>query len=166
MPTEKQIQNRLFEILQQRNQHSQKPLFFDVTANCNFFDWESDFIFKDQDSLIYEMEIKTSMADFKADFKKKKKHEQLKRAVSEMNTNRVPSFFYYVVPTGILSESDVPIYAGLYEYRETKNYIDIFSVKPAPRLSNKKADLKDTIKMLRSTSFKYWRARSPKTIIR
>lgn len=73
-----------------------------------------------------EYEIKISRSDFKADFAKEKpdwskpwkfgvkrenmsKHERLRNDVGEATPRR----FFFVVPDGLISASDIPPYAGL-----------------------------------------------------
>ena len=45
-----------------------------VMENLYVFEWESDFLLKTKSGYWYEAEIKISLSDFKADFKKKEKH--------------------------------------------------------------------------------------------
>lgn len=84
---------------------------------------------------IYDIEVKISKADFKADFKKIYKHQILengeivvkhKRSVKLRNGKRKtfkahepipiderPNRFFYAVPAGLITVEDVPDYAGL-----------------------------------------------------
>ena len=156
--TEKQIQNKIFLNLQDRNRQNEKTIFFDITPNVWIFDWESDILFKNSEDFIFEMEIKTSLQDYQNDFiNKKKKHDKLANAKED---SFVPAYFYFVVPVGIVDIETFPIYAGLYEYQIFEGELIMNLTKQAPRLTEKKANKTDTIKMLRSTSFKYWRGRT------
>lgn len=57
-----------------------------------------------------EIEIKLSIQDFRADFKKIVKHEMLSgKTISEDTPNR----FYYACPEGLLTVEMIPEYAGL-----------------------------------------------------
>jgi hypothetical protein len=160
MATEKDIQNSIFQKLYDRKKDGQN-MFFDITSNIKFFDWESDLLFKNQQGSIYEIEIKTSLSDYLKDFEnKKKKHKEL-----SVNRNNVPAYFYFLVPTEIVDKIEVPEYCGLYAYteyqcRERGIVIDTYIIKEAPKLTNITASYTDTIKMLRSTAFKYWRSRT------
>ena len=64
-----------------------------------------------------EIEVKVSKADFRADFKKKHKHERLAAAVKADcridYAMGAPRQFYYAVPKGLIGIEDVPYYAGL-----------------------------------------------------
>lgn len=160
MATEKDIQNHIFQKLYDRKKDGQN-MFFDITSNIKFFDWESDLLFKNQQGSIYEIEIKTSLSDYNNDLKlKKDKHKEL----SETRKN-VPAYFYFMLPIDIIEKAAIPEYCGLYSYteyqcRERGLVIDTYIVKEAPKLTNITASYTDTIKMLRSTAFKYWRART------
>lgn len=160
MATEKDIQNHIFQKLYDRKKDGQN-MFFDITSNIKFFDWESDLLFKNQQGSIYEIEIKTSLSDYLKDFEnKKKKHKELSKT-----RKNVPAYFYFLVPADIVDRIEVPEYCGLYSYteyqcRERGLVIDTYIVKEAPKLTNITASYTDTIKMLRSTAFKYWRSRT------
>ena len=64
-----------------------------------------------------EVEAKVSVADFKADFKKKRKHTCLAAAVrADCPTGfaiGVPRRYYFAVPEGMINSKDIPNYAGL-----------------------------------------------------
>lgn len=160
MATEKDIQNSIFKRLYDRKKDGQN-LFFDITSNVKFFDWESDILFKNQQGSIYEIEIKTSLSDYLNDFEnKKKKHKELSKI-----RQKAPAYFYFLVPNEIVDKIEVPEYCGLYSYsefqcRERGLVIDTYLIKEAPKLTEKTASYTDTIKMLRSTAFKYWRSRT------
>jgi hypothetical protein len=110
--------------------------------NSYIFDWESDFFFVSKDKgYAYEIEIKISKGDFKADFKKGDKHHLLTLHKSSIITQKtslkafglingkqtqlysgvsflrpqlkIPNKFYYACPEGLLKAEDVPEYAGL-----------------------------------------------------
>ena len=84
-----------------------------IVENLYVFGWESDMLIKTRSGYWYELECKISLADFKNDFKhKRKKHELLK--MGDENHRR-PNYFYYCVPW-YLSEKVLPLlpdYAGL-----------------------------------------------------
>lgn len=80
--------------------------------NIYLFNWESDFIAVDDKGKIFEYEIKLSLTDFKADFRKRK-HSVFGRALAEKTTPYAPNYFYFVCPAGVVSPNQVPSYAGL-----------------------------------------------------
>ena len=114
------------------------------TENLNVFDWESDVIKFTKSGYVYEFEIKISKADFKNDFKhKKKKHILLEDSNNEVK-NR-PNYFYYVVPDGLISVEDIPEYAGLLYINSITvgngaPYHQFIEVKKAPSLHKNKFD--------------------------
>lgn len=81
---------------------------------------------------MYEFEVKVSRADFKKDAEKVKKHNLLSMGMGEM-----PNYFYYVCPTALIFEEEIPMYAGLIYIHEGQ----LREVKKAPLLHNKKHDL-------------------------
>ena len=105
------------------------------------FSWESDKLIWTKSGYIYEFEIKISRSDFKNDFKhKKEKHIVLASTIDRDKGKRMPNYFYYAVPTGMLEPDEVPPYAGLIyidsEYRYVKQSYHI--VKEAPQLHKTK----------------------------
>jgi hypothetical protein len=83
-----------------------------IIENIYFFsyDWESDVFIVKNNGYIYEVEIKISLSDFKADLKKVEKHRQLKE-----QSGFIPNKFFYCTPKGLLKLEDIPEYAGLIE---------------------------------------------------
>lgn len=118
------------------------------TENLNIFDWESDVVKFTKSGYVYEFEIKISKADFKNDFKhKKKKHLLLEDSNNEIK-NR-PNYFYYVVPYGLISVEDVPEYAGLLYINSTTvgngaPHHHFIEVKKAPSLHKNKFDFENS----------------------
>ena len=94
--------------------------------NCLFvFGWESDYLAKTNAGYWYEVEVKISLADFKADFKKKqKKHKILENGgVFERGQFRKcgrPNYFSYCVPEHLADKVKplLPAYAGLLSVNE------------------------------------------------
>jgi hypothetical protein len=162
--TEKDIQNKLFEILfdmQDISTGFQK--FYFITPNVTLFEgWESDLIVKDSKERIYEFEIKTSKEDFLAD-KKKKRTKILKAGNDEQ---RKPNFFYYILPESAdIKEIEVPEFAGFYIYRayqcnERGLVIEFFLQREAPLLTERLTNSKEIQKLLTSIYFKFWRERT------
>lgn len=111
--------------------------------NLNIYDWESDVLKITKSGYAYEFEIKISRPDFKNDFKhKKKKHILLE---SKENSSKIPNYFYYVVPEGLVSEEEVPEYAGLIYVLGTiigngRVHYQFQEIKKAPKLHSNKID--------------------------
>ena len=127
-----------------------------VMENLYVFEWESDFLLKTKSGYWYEAEIKISLSDFKADFKKKEKHQILENGFKiwkswkynpltkekieynkEIKTKR-PNYFTYAVPWYLEEQVKplLPKYAGLLVLDEN-GYILRESVKP-PKLHSEK----------------------------
>ena len=117
-------------------------------------DWESDFFCVSRSGYAIEFEVKISKADFLSDFKKKK-HEifktgfQTDRRATRVNglwqeTEKkiekkfIPNQFYYAVPEGLITVSDVPEYAGLI----TINHNGVNIIKRAPYIHKRKLELR------------------------
>ena len=127
-----------------------------VMENLYVFDWESDFLLKSKSGYWYEAEIKISLSDFKADFKKKEKHQILEHGFkirkswkynpltnekiefcNEVETKR-PNYFTYAVPWYLEEQVKplLPKYAGLLVLDENGLFLKE-SVKP-PKLHSEK----------------------------
>lgn len=102
--------------------------------NLYVFSWESDYLALTKSGYWYEVEVKISRSDFKADFKKTKKHQTLKRE----NNGKCPNYFYYAVPEGLISVDEVPEYAGLIYITQ---YGQLKTAKIAPVLHKEKLQL-------------------------
>lgn len=121
-------------------------------ANAFIFMWESDFFVQKDNGYCYEFEVKISRSDFNCDKKKVDKHRILKNGcypttrsifvdgkfkdvlTGETEESRRPNKFYYVVPTGMISAYDVPVYAGLMYC----NGYSLETIKEAPFLHKDK----------------------------
>ena len=109
---------------------------------------ECDVISISKSNYIYEHEVKISRSDFKADFKKEKhrlmleKKSTIDRLIKE-NNNMIndtwyytPNYFYFVVPSNLVSESEIPEYAGLIYMNDN---FDFEVIKKAPFIHKTKA---------------------------
>lgn len=94
--------------------------------------------------LVTEIEVKVSLSDFKADFKKTSKHYRLKNRTTHDHC-RIPSYFYYACPNGLISIDLIPEYAGLIYVNENGSTIEI---KKAPKLHDNKVEFKVLMGML------------------
>jgi hypothetical protein len=127
------------------------------------YDWESDWFSMAKSGMAYEVEVKISYSDFKADFRKKHKHQAMDGYrsgwiitrghernhhgyggmgpyctvdVRPFSESKVPNRFYYCCPTDVIPVDEVPHYAGLL-YASDRG---IMLVKQAPFLHKGKAD--------------------------
>lgn len=115
---------------------------------------ECDIISVSPSGYLFEFEIKTSVNDFKADFKKIIKHNRLKNSegvyfppknkAGEQRTEfLLCSFFWYVCPACLIRDDMIPEYAGLIwihydgriEYRKPSK--QIHTVKADARILHK-----------------------------
>ena len=87
-----------------------------------FRPYESDLVLLTRSDYLVEVEIKLSLSDFKADFKKQhyegrgvyqKKHDWL------LTGQDAPSMFYFAFPKGLIDISLVPIHLGVIEIYST-----------------------------------------------
>jgi hypothetical protein len=101
--------------------------------------WESDFLALTKSGYLYEGEVKISKSDFKADFKKKDKHTLLQESYEKLEGvegKLRPHYFFYAVPEGLITEDEIPEYAGLVYMTEYFPYWKW--VKQAPLLHKEK----------------------------
>lgn len=144
------------ENLQLAFYRSEKHRFELLVANVYLKGWlECDLVGVRHNGLVDEIEIKLSRPDFRADFGKKVsssgmvvgKHELL--AAGEGAINR----FWFMTPASLLSESDIPAYAGLIEVT-TRGSLCV--VKEAPLLHRRKADDAFRVNCLRQQGWRVW----------
>lgn len=119
-------EEKIIEILMNDFQKSSKYKI----PNLYIFNWESDYLSYTESGYCYEIEVKISKADFKHDFTKKSKHKILQ---NDKKKNK-PNYFYYAVPENLITEDEIPSYAGLIYVRG--RYCKI--IKKAPRLHDEK----------------------------
>lgn len=124
--------------------------------------WEQDFVVITKAMKVWEVEIKTSMTDWKNDLKKDKWESQNWKKVSR---------FYYCVTSELLVNGIpdwVPDYAGVLEVREvvlTKNEtkvpgkrVQIRIRREAQNRSTFKISERWLMKLFKSTYFRFWRS--------
>lgn len=109
---------------------------------------ECDVISISKSDYIYEYEVKISKSDFKADFKKEKHKLMLEgkgvkeRLIKENNQTikdtwyLTPNYFYFVVPSNLITIDDIPEYAGLIYIDEN---LQFNTIKKAPIIHKTKA---------------------------
>lgn len=134
--TESQIQKQLYRWCFKKKHF----LFCD---NVYLFGWESDLVTFKQGGICYEFEIKRTRSDFRADKKKVEKHKliqhywELSAQRSKPKTSSVPTYFYYVVPKGLVTKAEVPAYAGLIYGTDmhSSRSCKFTTIKSSPRLN-------------------------------
>lgn len=139
------------------------------TENLNVYDWESDVLKITKSGYVYEFEIKISRGDFKNDFKhKKKKHLLLE---NKENKTKMPNYFYYVVPEDLITEDEVPEYAGLIYVHATvigdgRVYYKFQEIKDAPKLHSNKIDV-NNLNLIDKFYYNYihWKHKHEKDLI-
>ena len=146
--TEKQIAKKLFD----------KWLRSDVSAhNINFFRFESDVLALKKSGYMTEYEIKLTLSDFRADFKKKcrglSRHEFLEKG---FGANR----FYYVVPDELIEKIHpmIPEWCGIISlwHHNDDNKLVIHIQKSAKLLHKNTFDDKARMKILTAMYWKAW----------
>ena len=98
-----------------------------VVPNAMVFGYEADLVaVRGRSKQLLEFEIKVTRSDFRADAKKTAKHERMAEAAAKgyrrrgrrkkkgvAQRERVPHYFTYVAPIGVIPPSEVPDHAGL-----------------------------------------------------
>lgn len=106
-----------------------------------FYAWESDYLAISKAGYVYECEIKISHSDFLNEAAHKQDKMRILHGLpasdGTINDQR-PNYFYYVCPTGIISEAECPKFAGLM-YITDSGYFRV--VKAAPYLHTTKYEV-------------------------
>lgn len=126
-----------------------------IVPNVTLFGWESDMVSVTKAGYIVEYEIKCSRADFGRD-KRKYRHRHLTEATTSKSWRKMPAYFYYVAPKGVLQVSDVPAYAGL---MLLEKYCMVDVVKKAPRLHYEPMTEHQRQWFERALTVRYWSMR-------
>ena len=116
---------------------------------------ESDMVSITKSRLVWEYEIKISKQDFLAD-RSKRRYDRYERRQGLM-----PNRFWYVSPEGIITEPDLPEYAGLLyvmPYSHSKRFI-VKTIKMAPMLHKNEVSSKMIMELGTKIYHKYWRIR-------
>ena len=152
---EHSIQNALFSWLQ-----AKKHVL--ITPNVGLFGrYESDLISVTASGFVYEFEIKTSRADYMAEFRRKKrKHIYLSGGATFQKYT--PNSFYFVFPETVFTgwnNQEVPVYAGVLLIGKGGT---VKQLKNAKRLHNLKATERELSYLSRGLMFRYWSSRLEK----
>ncbi len=93
------------------------------------YNWEMDVAALSKSNMLHEYEVKISRSDFLAD----KKQKSIKFSHFEIRNERtIPNYFFYVCPEGMISESEIPVWAGLYYFSKAEG--EITMIKNAKKL--------------------------------
>jgi len=115
--------------------------------------FEADVLGVTLSRMVTEVEVKISMSDFKADFKKTAKHLRLSFPDKADFINAcIPNRFYYACPEGLIPIGKIPGYAGLIYVNGISGEAEL--IKLAPILHHKKAADKLMIGMLSNLTAK------------
>lgn len=124
-------------------------------------DWfECDFLSVSEAGYGSEYEIKESLSDYKADFKKEH-HGANKHQIMGDHPDRCPmKHYWFVLPENLLPVEDIPEYAGVLWWIPTDSVrVYLRVVRNAPRLGNKPLD-KRVLSHIKSVfGYRYWSMR-------
>lgn len=138
--------------------------------------FESDFIRVTGSGYAIEYEIKLSKSDFRADFNKSmevvdgsefvntpsghKYEKLLYKSISKhkyLLAGSGPSEFYYVYPSGLIDQIEVPEWAGIIEVHEVNSYrVCIQKVRAGKRLNKNKISPGKLQEIFKSLYYRYW----------
>lgn len=147
----KEIQRSLFGWCVQKRHVFVLPNFY--------LGYECDLISVTAAKLVYEYEIKVSVADFRADARKTEKHGVYRGEFPCASKGTIPNFFFYVVPQELRDavEPLLPPHAGLCV---VLNMISLPQVViKAPKLHGEPMPEPVFTRAARSLMFRYWRLR-------
>ena len=147
---------------------------YEMVANNLYLGWcggEMDLFGLRGSGFVDEIEIKRSVSDFRADFKKSiitrkdhegfypkgmqgrpvsiLKHEALKDGLHACN------YFSFLVPIDIADKCEIPEHAGLYVFDQDAVH-QITEVKKAPRLHTRRISEHNKYKTARKMHYRYW----------
>ncbi len=91
-----------------------------VFPNIYYFAWESDLLIITRSGYVWEIEVKVSKSDYKADFNKRLPYfiegNSYKHNILSNKKGNIPNRFYFAAPAGIIDTKTLPKYCGLIEY--------------------------------------------------
>ena len=148
---------------------------YELVANNLYLGWcggEMDIFGMRKSGFVDEVEIKRSVSDFRADFKKTvtvrkehtkfypenisafqriaPKHEALKLGHHSCN------YFSFYLPAEIVDKCEIPDYAGLYVFDGPDCWHSIREVKKAPRLHTRKISNHNKYHTAKKMHYRYW----------
>lgn len=115
-----------------------------MISNLYIYNWESDVFKQLKSGYTEEIEIKISIADFKADKNKLEKHKRIETGITwsyskreDVETFCRPNRFYYAVPEFMVEKVEIPEYAGLIRvFEDLRRHPSV--IKKAPLLHKDK----------------------------
>ncbi len=146
---------------------------FTLIAPNVYLDWaggEMDLFCLRKSGYVDEIEIKRSVADFRADFRKTIKRETLgprehwrswsaygdhPKHMALRDGEAFSNRFSFLMPEEIANKVDIPHYAGLYVYRNDR----VTEIKRAPLLHKGKLSEAKQIEIGRKMCYRYWSVR-------
>lgn len=121
-----------------------------IMPNVYVGNWnECDALLVLKSGYVHEVEMKVSVSDFKADFRKSNRYKKVKSeygyTTAQENLKHdllaagegFPNRFSFLVPEDMIGVDDVPPYAGLYYFRRYKGEYGSIFEKKAPKLMHK-----------------------------
>lgn len=161
--TEKQIQ---LALAQDRSLSARYDI---MVPNCyTKFDNEADMFCIRKSGLCDEIEIKISKQDFRIDEKKSvlfrlnesdRYHTKINKREALIG-GKMSNYFWYCVPTGLITADEVPEFAGLMYVDERGN---VRTIKSANRLHTDKMDYIDRFKCACKMGYRFWSLTSKAT---
>jgi hypothetical protein len=120
-------------------------------VNVCMYDWEMDFCVLTPAGYLWEVEVKCTVADWKADLHKSKWDSRHRK-----NINR----FYYAVPHPLISKTPdfVPEHVGLISLHiNDQGGVSAQLYREAKPFNKNKISPADIIRLFKTTYYKYWR---------
>jgi hypothetical protein len=145
-------------------------VFPNVYIGC----FEADIMELTKSGYAVEYEVKITRADFHNDAKKQKVYatQPPKSKYEILQEGKRVNRFYYIVPEGLITESEIPEFAGLiyarirkvsyYSFEKghyEKEKMFFLTVKPAPILAKEKLSDRRLQKCLESTYYRFHKLR-------
>jgi len=129
-----------------------------IVPNIYLGSEESDLISVTKAGYINEYEIKCAKSDFRADFKKHK-HGWLQNG---RHQNKTISYFWFVIPVGLVEIEEIPDYAGhiSVSYNKYYNVCVVKLEKRAKRLSTNKITDRQKNEIFEKFMIRYWKMRT------
>lgn len=129
-----------------------------VFPNVQPWSWECDILLVTRAMKLWEVEVKTSLGDWKAD--------ALKGKWSHPNWSNI-SRFYYAIPKTLLIEeygvwvppTFVPEFAGLLTLEQHRDRVKVVEIRKPKTLGNYTLKPQKLTKLYRSAYFRYWATR-------
>lgn len=130
--------------------------------NILFYPWESDILALTDDNRMFEYEVKLTLADYRQDAKKVRKHETL-----VVRGQPCPNRFCYLLPRDLVSNKiTLPDYAGLWSFDTRHDYPSNFrQEKRGPLLHQQTVDVNDLHRLFASVYHRYWQVRRDVSVL-